>query len=394
MLRLVRNVEVPELHQVKGDLVQLLTTAYTILLVAGFAFDGPFATSAFMLAWTSQAMQVVTICDPLPAGGNKYVPGLGHAHPALVSPPPSRVPHKLTGHGLVRGRARVGPAGVSRANPDPFLVRVWHGVCLCRSVHVHVPVNRAKRGLEISQLVRAVARAITECQTQTFRELCTCLIGTHHEAHGVPYRECKAGAIAVAGVIWRADMAKTVAADDDVAAEAALESAYEQDHVNDGEDDGDDGDDGMEVDAADGGDIDDGDVDDGDAGNAMDVADPATEAAAAGMAPGGAAGPAGAPAAAAAKAAKKDIVKRVPSPLTWDIERVLLAEEFKATVRWREMVFRAIEARGGRVERSAQGPALPPRAAVQPVPAADPRDVRYGGGPGGANRGTRGMDGS
>ena len=36
---------------------------------------------------------------------------------------------------------------------------VFHGVCLSRSVQTHVPVNRANRGLEIGQLVRAVASA-------------------------------------------------------------------------------------------------------------------------------------------------------------------------------------------------------------------------------------------
>ena len=73
VLNLVRGVEVPELHQVKVDLVQLLTTAFTILLVGGFMFEGPYSTKEFLLTWTSQAMQVVTTCDPMPASGSKYV---------------------------------------------------------------------------------------------------------------------------------------------------------------------------------------------------------------------------------------------------------------------------------------------------------------------------------
>ena len=62
VLDVARSADVPDMSHLRLDMVYLLATALRILLDGGFRFTGPYAEAPFLLKFTSQAMQIVSVC--------------------------------------------------------------------------------------------------------------------------------------------------------------------------------------------------------------------------------------------------------------------------------------------------------------------------------------------
>ena len=211
MVRVVRGKDVPEMSRLRRAVVYLVETALCILLNGGFAFTGDFGTDAFLWGMASRAMQTVTVLDGEQQGGRKYVLSRLHA--------------------LCRTRScalGVGTRAFGRAEADPFLVRVWNEVCLRTYSGPVERISRSNRNDVVGVLVVAIKTSLAECQTQVFREVARCAVGTLHEATGGTEDYCKDGTRRLLSHAWPRRTAVDAVDEEDAQDEDATEDAMEE----------------------------------------------------------------------------------------------------------------------------------------------------------------------
>ena len=65
--------DVPAVNKAMHDAVLLHGTAWRLRATGGVVINKEQDTAAFLLSQLSQCVQIVTVCNPMPPGGTKYV---------------------------------------------------------------------------------------------------------------------------------------------------------------------------------------------------------------------------------------------------------------------------------------------------------------------------------